>query len=341
MYRYRYLGTLARRLNYCGIVLFITNDCYFLKSIIMKHTERVFSNNPESAWNGKVVWNPVKSIWFLLNLTIALFVAPFYFSVSSFLVFIFLTGITLCFGHSLGMHRLLIHRSYECPLWIEYIFVYLGVLVGMAGPIGMLKQHDLRDWAQRQEKCHDYLLHGSSLIRDGWWQLNCDLILKYPPLFSIENRITKSRFYQFIETTWLLQAVLLMLPLYFIGGVGWVVWGICVRVVVSVGGHWLIGYFAHNQGEKTWTVEGAAVQGHNIRVAGFLSMGEAWHNNHHAFPGSAMLGLYKNEPDSFWYYHNGAYTLLHDIISGAINSDFNTYFNEKLRNKNNSILITI
>lgn len=270
----------------------------------MKNTGRVFSDNDESAWNGEVVWSPIKSVWFLSNLFVALFVAPFYFSISGVFVFLFLTGITLCFGHSLGMHRLLIHRSYECPLWMEYTFVYLGVLVGMAGPIGMLKQHDLRDWAQRQARCHDYLLHGSNILKDAWWQLNCDLKLKFPPAFRIESRVTESRFYQFLESTWLLQAAILAVPLYLLGGVSWVVWGVCVRVVVSVGGHWLIGYFAHNQGERTWAVEGAAVQGHNIRMAGFLSMGEAWHNNHHAFPGSAMLGLYKDEPDPGWWVLN-------------------------------------
>ncbi len=275
----------------------------------MKNTERVFSKDPESAWDGQVVWKPIKSIWFLSNFFLAVLVAPFYLSLSSFSVFILLTAITLCFGHSLGMHRLLIHRSYECPKWMEYLFVYLGVLVGMAGPIGMMKQHDLRDWAQRQKKCHDFLLHGSSILKDGWWQLNCDLNLKSPPQFNIEAPISSSRFYQFVESTWLIHAILLAIPLYLFGGFGWVLWGLCVRVVVSVGGHWLIGYFAHNKGERTWVVDGAAVQGHNIRLAGFLSMGEAWHNNHHAFPGSAMLGLYKDEPDPGWWVLNALHNL--------------------------------
>jgi len=275
----------------------------------MQNTGRVYSDNPNSSWDGDVAWSPIKSLWFLGNLILTIFVAPFFISASSLAVFLIFTAITLCFGHSLGMHRLLIHRAYECPKWMEYCFVYLGVLVGMAGPIGMLKQHDLRDWAQRQSKCHDFLLHGSSFIKDGWWQLNCDLTLKYPPTFEIESRVTHSKFYRFVESTWLLHALLPAIPLYLIGGIGWVLWGLCARVVVSVGGHWLIGYFAHNNGQKTWSVEGAAVQGHNIRLAGFISMGEAWHNNHHAFPGSAMLGLYKDEPDPGWWVLNA----LHNI----------------------------
>lgn len=275
----------------------------------MIETIRVSSDNPESAYAGEVKWSPIKSLWFLSNLFLALFVAPFFVSFSAVFVFLALTGITLCFGHSLGMHRLLIHRSYECPLWMEYLFVYLGVLVGMAGPIGMMKQHDLRDWAQRQSKCHDYLLHGSNIWKDGWWQLNCDLNLKHPPKFHLEERVKSDKFYSFVEKTWLFQQLVLILPLYWFGGISWVLWGVCVRVVVSVGGHWLIGYFAHNKGGRTWKVEGAAVQGHNIRIAGFLSMGEAWHNNHHAFPGSAMLGLYEDEPDPGWWVLNALHNL--------------------------------
>ncbi len=43
--------------------------------------------------------------------------------------------------------------------------------------------------------------------------------------------------------------------------------------------------------------------------------------------------IYKNEPGSFWYYHNGPYTILHDIVGNAVNTDFSNYFNDKLKNK--------
>jgi CubicO group peptidase (beta-lactamase class C family) len=42
---------------------------------------------------------------------------------------------------------------------------------------------------------------------------------------------------------------------------------------------------------------------------------------------------YLNAPGTYWYYHNAPYTLTQSIISGAMNSDFNTYFNEKLRDR--------
>ena len=47
-------------------------------------------------------------------------------------------------------------------------------------------------------------------------------------------------------------------------------------------------------------MEGAAVQGHNVRYFGLITFGECWHNNHHAFPGSAKLGLNPDQLDPGW-----------------------------------------
>ncbi len=42
---------------------------------------------------------------------------------------------------------------------------------------------------------------------------------------------------------------------------------------------------------------------------------------------------YLNEPGDFWYYHNAGYTLLTDILSGAVNQEYSTYFDIRLKNK--------
>ena len=39
----------------------------------------------------------------------------------------------------------------------------------------------------------------------------------------------------------------------------------------------------------------------DIDLAGLISMGESWHNNHHAFPGSAKLGLFPGQADPGWW----------------------------------------
>ena len=260
----------------------------------------IYENSETNAFEGKVIWSPLKSIWVMMMYLFGIYGVLFLSSIENFLVFLISSAITLCLGHSLGMHRRLIHQSYECPKWLEYLFVHFGVIVGLAGPFGMVRTHDTRDWAQRQPQCYPYFSHQSSFLKDGFWQIHCDIVLKHPPIFK-EESILDTQFYRFMEKTWMLQQLPLALILYLIGGVEWVIWGTCLRVAISVTGHWLIGYFAHNSGHRSWHVNGAGVQGYNIKFCGLITMGECWHNNHHAFPGSAKLGLEKGQSDPGWW----------------------------------------
>jgi sn-1 stearoyl-lipid 9-desaturase len=265
---------------------------------------RILATQNSCAVDGAVHWSPVKSLWFSAMAVAAIVWGPAAWAWDTCAVFFISCAVTLCLGHSLGMHRRLIHNSYQCPLWLEYVFVYCGVLVGMAGPVGMVRTHDMRDWAQRQPQCHDYFAHRKSFWRDAWWQLHCELQLSQPPTFAPEARIVDSKFYRFVERTWMWQQLLLAAALYLAGGWAWVVWGVCARVTVSLAGHWLVGHFAHRQGHQTYIVDGAGVQGHNVGLGGLnglLTMGECWHNNHHAFPGSARLGLHAGQADPGWW----------------------------------------
>jgi fatty-acid desaturase len=262
---------------------------------------RMLDAGVSDAVAGTVHWKAVKSLWISAMTGIALIAGPVFATWDAVALFFVTTAVTVCLGHSLGMHRRLIHRAYECPLWLERLFVYLGTLVGMAGPYGMIRQHDIRDWAQRKPACHPYLAHRSSLLRDGYWQLHCELRLAHPPQLVIEQRVATDPFYRFVEATWMAQQIPWALLFFAVGGLPWVVWGVCVRVAASVTGHWLVGYFAHNRGPRSWHLEGAGVQGYNVPYCGLITMGEAWHNNHHAFPASARLGLHANETDPGWH----------------------------------------
>jgi stearoyl-CoA desaturase (delta-9 desaturase) len=271
-----------------------------IKHATKYHNERIDDSASCNANDGKVVLSKTKLLWLSTMLLISIIGGVLTFSIEAFFVFVITSGISLCLGHSLGMHRKLIHQSYQCPLWLEYFFVHLGVIVGLAGPIGMIKTHDMRDWAQRQNKCHDYFGHQQPILIDAYWQLFCDIKLDNPPTFLLEKRVKDDRMFSFMERTWMLQQLPWSLLFFSIGGISWVIWGICMRVSISILGHWFIGYFAHNQGERHWHVKSAHIQGHNVRFAAILTMGESWHNNHHAYPGSAKLGIKPGQSDLGW-----------------------------------------
>ena len=270
-----------------------------LPSSLLHH--RASATAEDCASIGDVRYSPAKSIWFLAMAMGAVIGGALTFSWGAFALFLASTAIVLLLGHSLGSHRKLIHDSYQCPKWLEYVLVYFGVQVGLAGPIGLLRQHELRDYAQRLRDCHDYLRHGRTFWIDAWWQLNCELHLANPPKIEIESRIANDPVYQFQERTWMLQQLPIAFLFYLWGGWAFVFWGVCARVTAGVFGHWLIGYFAHNHGGMHYEVHGAAVQGRNIHFTSLLTMGECWHNNHHAYPGSARLGLLPGEWDPGWW----------------------------------------
>jgi stearoyl-CoA desaturase (delta-9 desaturase) len=249
---------------------------------------------------GRVVLAPAKAVWNLGMLGGALVLAPLTFSASALLIFLTLTWLTLLLGHSVGMHRRFIHRSYDCPKWLERFLVYLGTVVGMAGPFGILRIHDLRDWAQREPDCHDFFSHRRSLLVDAWWQLTSRFEFARPPGFTIEPEFAHDPYYRWLERTWMLQQIPLAALLYLGGGWSWVVWGVIVRVCVSVVGHWVVTYLTHNPGPGRWHVHGAGVQATDLPGYGLVTMGECWHNNHHAFPESARIGLNAGEVDPAW-----------------------------------------
>ena len=222
---------------------------------------------------------------------LAITLGPMFLTWSALLLFIVTSGVTLCFGHSVGMHRRLIHSSFDCPLWLEHSCVYLGTLVGMAGPYGMIRLHDFRDWAQRQAHCHDYSCHRAGFWRDAWWQLHCRLVLRHPPEFRLEPRLANDRVLRLRRTNVDVAAIAL---------------GDAVlrhrRLELAGLGHLRAGQrlrdrpladrpFLPSKGrpelDHRWRWRPKATMS---RLAGLISMGESWHNNHHAFPGSAKIG---------------------------------------------------
>ncbi len=246
---------------------------------------------------GSVSWDPARSLWNGSMLLASVFLAPMFFTWGAFAVFLILLEITMCAGHSVGFHRRLIHRTFKCPKWVERILVWFGTLVGMQGPYWVIHSHDIRDWAQRQSQCHAFLKHSQGLLKDGWWNLHCRLRLKNRPAFDPGSGIADDPFYQFLQRTWMLQQMPVAIVLYALGGWPWVIWGVCVRVTVGVTMHWFVGYLCHTHGPQSWLVDNGAVQAHNVPWAAIPSMGESWHNNHHAFPASARHGLYPGQTD--------------------------------------------
>ena len=224
-------------------------------------------------------------------LVAALVLGPVFVTPGAVALFAVTTIITLCAGHSVGMHRLLVHRSFSVKPWVEYVLVYLGTLVGMAGPVGMVR--------------HDLLANRLPMLRDAVLQMHARLVLARPPRFVVEPRITSNRVFRWLEATWRLQQLPWAALFYATGGLPWVIWGIPVRIAVSLTGHWLVVHLTHRRGPQGWMVDGESVQGHDLPAAAWLTFGEAWHSTHHAWPESARLGIEPGQADLGWWLLRG------------------------------------
>lgn len=241
----------------------------------------------------KALWNSA-----MLVGTIFAFIFMTWQAVVLFLILIYST---LLVGHSVGMHRMMIHRTFAAPRWLARLLIYIGTMVGVSGPSGIIRIHDIRDWAQREPACHDFFAHRRSLPLDLCWNLFCRFEFEHPPVVTIEDSLADDPFIIWLDKTWRWQQLPLTALLFWLGGWPFVLWGICARVFVSSAGHWSVTYFCHNPGPGRWQVKEAGIQASNLRGLGLLTYGECWHNNHHAFPESARIGLEPEQPDPGWW----------------------------------------
>ena len=214
--------------------------------------------------------------------------APFTFNWNAFWVFVVLQWITGGLGVTLGFHRLLTHRSFQAPKWLEYLLTFLGSLASQGSPIKWVATHRVHHaFSDRPQDPH-------SPNRGFWrahmfWLFAYGEVLDHPTKFTrYAPELARDPVHQFIHNTHGLHNLILGLLLYAWGGWSFVVWGIFVRTAFVYHGTWLVNSAAHIWGYQTYqTNEGSR---NNWWVA-ILTYGEGWHNNHHAYPSSAAHGL--------------------------------------------------
>ena len=212
-----------------------------------------------------------------------------------------LTYVTLCLGHSVGLHRGIIHRAYATSRTVRGTLAYLFVLSGLGGPLAWARLHAVRDHWQNQADCPRYFAYRHSVLRDFMWNLHTTFV---PADDRADGRLPADvlgdRWLRFLDRTWRLHVLALGAACFVALGAGAAAVCVAARTAAGILGHWFVGYAAHAWGERRFQVPGAAETGTNQPVLGVLSFGEGFHNNHHAFPRSARMGLRAREIDLGW-----------------------------------------
>jgi len=257
----------------------------------------------DTRW-GEARWDAGKvARWSLLHLGAALGCAGFH-SWDAVAVFAALTALTLGPGVSVGIHRGLIHKAFRASRTLERLLATLGALAGLGGVIGMSRMHAWRDFHQNQPEadCPPYFGY-----REGFRRAMADALFRawhprdeavYPP---VDADLAEDPWFRALERAGLWLQVPLALALYALGGPAWVAWGVLLRLALTQDGFWFIHYVSHVAGERAYALPACAEEGRNAGWLALVSMGESWHNNHHAWPASARMGLNWRQPDPGWW----------------------------------------
>jgi stearoyl-CoA desaturase (delta-9 desaturase) len=228
-------------------------------------------------------------------------------ALAALVVMYFLCGL----GITVGFHRLFTHKSFETTRFLRALWAVLGCMA-MQGPLTQWvtdhrKHHALSDQAGDPHSPHAD--HGG-----GAWGLVKGLIHAHVGwLFHTKGLergihygrdLYADRLIRTIDHLYLVWVgVTLGLP-FLIGyasgagsvalGLQAMVWGGILRIFLFQHVTWSINSICHAFGSRPYRTHD---ESRNVWVLALPSFGESWHNNHHAFPSSAVHGLDRGQLD--------------------------------------------
>ena len=200
-------------------------------------------------------------------------------------------------GIGLGYHRLLTHRGFKTPKWLEYFLTLCGTVALQSGAISWVTTHRLHHAFTETEKDPHNITQGVYWAHIGWIfqgtaQMQDEAVMnRYSP------DLMKDKVHVFMNKYYWLTSVALGVILFAIGGWSMVLWGIFLRTIFNWHTTWMVNSVTHKWGSRRF--ESRDNSTNNALVAA-VSFGEGWHNNHHTYPRSARHGLTWYEFDINW-----------------------------------------
>ncbi|MCH9056402.1 acyl-CoA desaturase [Parathermosynechococcus lividus] len=225
--------------------------------------------------------------------------APWFFSWSALGVMLLLHWLFGSIGICLGYHRLLSHRSFQVPRWLEYAIALVGAMALQGGPIFWVAGHRLHHAHTEDVEQDPY-----SAKRGFWWSHMLWMIYPHPDYFNYDRYqkfapdLVRQGFYRWLNRYFILLQLPLAIALYALGGWPFVIYGVFLRSVLLWHSTWLINSVTHMWGYRTFHINDNS---RNLWWAAILTYGEGWHNNHHAYPHVAKAGWRWWEIDVTWW----------------------------------------
>jgi stearoyl-CoA desaturase (delta-9 desaturase) len=200
-------------------------------------------------------------------------------------------------GIGVGYHRLLTHRGFTAPKWLEYTLSVLGTLALQSGPLTWVTTHRLHHAFTETEKDPHSPRQGTYWAHMGWIFRGTAQNQSWATMVRYCPDITKDRFQVALNKYYYVPTLILAGILFAIGGVSMVLWGIVLKTVMGWHFTWLVNSATHLWGTRRFETRDDS---RNNGLIAAVTFGEGWHNNHHAHPRSAKHGLAWYEVDINW-----------------------------------------
>ena len=220
-------------------------------------------------------------------------------------------------GVTIGYHRLLTHRGFTCPKWLEHTLAIFGMCNLQDSPARWVAIHRLHHQHSDHQPDPHSPLANFLWAHVGWVvyrHRDLDRTVHYE---RYVRDLLRDPFYLRMErySGWFLvfaaHAILFTLAGavygYFVGGstseaircsASWYVWAVAVRTVFVLHGTWAVNSLTHVAGYRNYETRDNS---RNNWLVALISHGEGWHNNHHAQPRAARHGHRWWEFDMSWW----------------------------------------
>lgn len=261
----------------------------------------------------RIIWRWATPIG-IYHLLALLAFTPWFFSWTGVVAALLGFYVFAILGVNVGFHRLLTHRGFSCPKWVEHSLAILGVCSLQGPPAFWVAAHRRHHhYADEQPDPHSPLV-SFFWAHIGWLLVDTGVFSPLGWKFQYAKDLLHDPFYAHLDRSYVWIALGSWVGFFVAGvvaglligdsapqalqfGASLLLWGVVVRTVAVWHITWSVNSVTHLWGYRNY--ESDENSRNNVFI-GILAAGEGWHNNHHADQRSAKHG-------HLWWELDGTY----------------------------------
>jgi len=283
--------------------------------VIQIRDKSLTAGSPSASGAWRIKWRYASPIIFVHFVAVLAFL-PWFFSWSGVVLALVGCYVFGTLGMNIGYHRLLTHRGFSSPRWLERLLAVLGACCLQESPTVWAAMHRQHHHVADQDRDPHSPLAGFLWGHVGWLVMKSENAEPGPAITRYAADLTRDPFYNWLEVhdNWIKVALLSWVAFFAAGflvvtlaegttldaikfGASLLVWGGAVRTVVVWHLTWSVNSVTHLWGYRNYDTSDNS---RNNAIVALLNSGEGWHNNHHADPRSARHGHKWWELDLAW-----------------------------------------